>query len=260
MAQIFRTNPKRLGEFLITAGVVTEKDIHDALAEKEKTGEMLGEILVRKELASERDVAEVISAQFSVPFIDVDQFDISMDAFNMIDTELMEKHCFVPLDKLGGVLLVAMGGVLTGEVTDEIESNCGCSLQVVVSTAGAVRAAVESQKRRSQLEASQTEQLRSRETSAEDIEEDVEVELLGASENLSEDLAETEDAQITREIERQLAEMGGDDAAGEVRQIITSAEEADESEPDKPSKQSHAKKTESDDDDLFDPSIIKPSE
>jgi len=260
MAQIFRTDPKRLGEFLISAGVVTKADIQQALAEKGKTGELLGEVLVRKGLASERDVAEVISAQFSIPFIEVDQFDISMDAFAAVDTELMEKYCFVPLDKLGDVLLIAMGGVLGKAVTDEIESKCGCSLQVVVSTATAVRAAIESQKRRRLLETGAAKKQQSEEALRDGIEEDVEIELLVASDSRPKDLAETEDAQIAREIERQLAEMGGDEAANEVERMPTSPQEEGDFQTAAPPEEPASRKTDSNDDDLFDPHVIKPGE
>jgi len=276
MANIFRTNPKRLGEFLISAGVVSEEDINKAVAEKKESGGLLGEVLVQMDAASERDIAEVISAQFSIPFIDVDQYDISSEAFSKLDAELMKEHCFIPLDKLGEVLLIAMGGVLSQAVAEKIEKECSCALQVVVSTAGAVRSAIETQVRRSRMgsappeEAAQDDKL----AGVGEIEEDVEVELLNASGDASEDLAESEDAQIAREIEKQLKELGGDEAAAlmqmeqDVQQQIEQAVTEDGDEADtsvskkdkttRPAKKSKSARKIHPDDDFFDPSVIKP--
>jgi hypothetical protein len=44
MSNIFRTNPKRLGEFLVNSGIVNQKQIEEALREQKKSHLLLGEI------------------------------------------------------------------------------------------------------------------------------------------------------------------------------------------------------------------------
>ena len=44
---------KKIGECLIQAGLITEEDLQIALAEHKKTGERVGAVLVRLNLATE---------------------------------------------------------------------------------------------------------------------------------------------------------------------------------------------------------------
>ena len=46
---------------------------------------------------------------------------------------MMRKFQFVPLDSLGNVLVIAMGGLLTEDVLKEIETQTGCTLQIFIT-------------------------------------------------------------------------------------------------------------------------------
>ena len=48
---------KKIGECLIQAGLITEDDLRAALAEHKRTGERLGVVLVRMNLATEKQIA-----------------------------------------------------------------------------------------------------------------------------------------------------------------------------------------------------------
>src|SRR5262249_2147395 len=58
-----------LGALLIAEGLVTKEQLYGALAEGTRTGERLGEVLIRRALASEEDVARVLSEQFELPYL-----------------------------------------------------------------------------------------------------------------------------------------------------------------------------------------------
>ena len=49
---------KKLGECLIQAGLITDEDLHNALVEHKRSGERLGVVLVRMNLATERQIAK----------------------------------------------------------------------------------------------------------------------------------------------------------------------------------------------------------
>jgi len=233
MANIFRTSPKRLGEFLVSSGIAEEKDINKALEERSQSGELLGEILVRMGSANERDIAEVISAQYSFPFIDVGQYDIAPEAFSCLDPELMEKHCLVPLDKFGDLLLVAIGGVLEQEAIEEVEKDCGCGLQVVVSTAQSVRDAIKSQSYRAKVLGGQGQRAETEESleSLDALDQDVEIELVKTSaDDEDEDVELVASAEDGNEMDIDLIKPEADEV--DVELVGTDEEESDKTSQD----------------------------
>jgi len=59
----------KIGQMLITKGLITREQLETALEEQSKTGELLGVILVRKCFLGEEDFLKVLSEQFNIPFI-----------------------------------------------------------------------------------------------------------------------------------------------------------------------------------------------
>ena len=54
---------KKIGECLIQAGLITEDDLQTALAEHKRTGERVGVVLVRMNLATEKQIAKALAFQ-----------------------------------------------------------------------------------------------------------------------------------------------------------------------------------------------------
>lgn len=63
-----QTLPKaRMGDMLVTAGVMTEKQLQWALENQKTSFKRLGEVLVDASLASEDDIAEARALQMEIP-------------------------------------------------------------------------------------------------------------------------------------------------------------------------------------------------
>ena len=58
------------GALLMEAGLVTREQLFQALAEGTRTGERLGEVLVRHSLTSEHDIARMLSQQFQLSLLE----------------------------------------------------------------------------------------------------------------------------------------------------------------------------------------------
>ena len=54
---------KKIGECLIQAGLISETDLQIALAEHKRTGDRLGAVLVRMNLATEKQIAKALAHQ-----------------------------------------------------------------------------------------------------------------------------------------------------------------------------------------------------
>ena len=62
--------PKRLGEMLVDAGLLTAEQVGSLIEEARMENVRLGELLVTKGLVTQQDIAMVLSLQLNVPLID----------------------------------------------------------------------------------------------------------------------------------------------------------------------------------------------
>lgn len=142
MANLQRMTTKRLGEIMTHSGLISSEQLDEVLADQKK-GQPLGELLVDRGYVTERDVAEVIATQFGLPYLSPKQYYASADVTKLLPVELMKKHGFVPIDKMGSILTIVISGPLGSELMSEIEKTTGCTLEVYVGTTSEVNEAIE---------------------------------------------------------------------------------------------------------------------
>ena len=92
MANISRMTTKRLGEILVDQGLLTPDQLMEALAERKKTGELLGQILIRKGAISETDVARAQAIQFSVPYLPASAYEINPEVAALFPMDFLQKN------------------------------------------------------------------------------------------------------------------------------------------------------------------------
>ena len=143
MVRITRMTKKRLGELLRDEGLVNEAQIEEALGEQRKSGELLGEVLVRLGYVTETDIAQTIVTQFGLPYIAVKQYYLADEVIKLFPERLMRQHQFIPLDKIGNVITIAVGGLLNFDILSELESMASAKIQVFVSTWSEIKATID---------------------------------------------------------------------------------------------------------------------
>jgi len=60
---------KKIGEILIEAGKVSERDIDRALLAQREMGERIGQVLIKLGLVSELDMIQALSQQLDIPVL-----------------------------------------------------------------------------------------------------------------------------------------------------------------------------------------------
>jgi type IV pilus assembly protein PilB len=134
---------RRLGGILMSEGLVTPEQITEALEKQKETGNLLGEILVELGYITENNLVKTLSMQFQFPFISPMNYEISKEVLELVPAEMMYRHLFIPLDKFGNILTVAMGGLLEEEVVQEIKKLTGCDVRIYISPPSLVRRALQ---------------------------------------------------------------------------------------------------------------------
>lgn len=139
MVNIAKITKKRLGELLVAEGLITNEQIEEALKEQQKTGMLLGEVLVKLGDVTEYDIAGALAAQFGLPYIDTSRYNITKEVFGLLPLDFIRTNQLVPLDKIGNILTVVVSGPLSEKVFEEIEKKTSSELYLFVSTVSQIR-------------------------------------------------------------------------------------------------------------------------
>jgi hypothetical protein len=142
MADLEKITKKRLGELLVAEGIVSQEQVAEALRIQEKTGEMVGEALVKAGYTTETEIAKVLCTQFAKPFVKATRYDISKDVAKLLPPRLLIEHNFIPLDRFGSLLIIAMGGLLDAQTLAEVQKLSGLEVEIYIATASDVRQAL----------------------------------------------------------------------------------------------------------------------
>lgn len=98
----------RLGDRLIRAGRIGQRDLDHALAAQKEMGGLLGRVLVRLGLVSEHDLARELSAQLGVPLVLGDDYPAVLPVLDSVQPDFLAAHQICPLSLDDDTLVVAM--------------------------------------------------------------------------------------------------------------------------------------------------------
>lgn len=126
----------KLGELLLYAGKINNEQFEAVLEEQKNSSnsKKIGEILVEKGLVSAKDIVEALEYQLGFPRVDLTRFQINTDAISMIPESLARKYKVIAIDEKEDKLVVAMADPLNIFAIDDIKLYTKMELQPVVAT------------------------------------------------------------------------------------------------------------------------------
>ncbi|MDQ2700683.1 MAG: hypothetical protein M3Y23_05075, partial [Actinomycetota bacterium] len=113
--------PPRLGEQLAGRGLVTEKQLGEAVAEQQQSGGRIGEVLVHGGALEEQALLRVLSEQLHLPMIDLTEFDHTQAPREVIPEPLARRLHIVPIAVDGRNVFIAVPDALSDDAKAEIE-------------------------------------------------------------------------------------------------------------------------------------------
>jgi len=143
MPRFQKTTNKQLGELLIERGIISRDQLNISIESQKKVGGLLGEILVEMNFATEKDIAQALTCQYGFPYLPLASYEVEEEILGAVPGALCDKHCLVPIDKIGKSLTLAMANPLNVHAIDDVEAVTGCSVQVFVSTTTEVKQYIE---------------------------------------------------------------------------------------------------------------------
>jgi type IV pilus assembly protein PilB len=133
----------RIGELLVQKNLLSPEQLERAQEEAKLTGSRVGLQLTKLGFIQEEELAEAISSQFSVPTINLDEFEIDPDVIKLIPEDVATKHTIVPVNRAGATLIMATSDPSNIFAIDDVKFLTGYNVEVVVAAEEAIRRAIE---------------------------------------------------------------------------------------------------------------------
>jgi len=98
----------RLGELMLSRGLISMEDLERGLQAQRSTGRRLGETLVDLGVVSRLDLARVLADQLGVPFADLEARPPDVMVAGLIGGEVARRYRAIPVERWGDQLVIAM--------------------------------------------------------------------------------------------------------------------------------------------------------
>ncbi|MBI5534674.1 MAG: type IV-A pilus assembly ATPase PilB [Deltaproteobacteria bacterium] len=136
-------NTTRLGELLVREKLISLQQLRQAQDEQKKAGSNLGYALAKLGYLSEGEMTNFLSAQYRVPAINLDEYEIDPEVLKLVSKEVCEKHRIIPVSRTGSTLIVAMSDPTNLNAIDDIKFLTAFNVEPVVGSENAIAAAIE---------------------------------------------------------------------------------------------------------------------
>ena len=137
------TKPPSLGLVLIEQGVLRADQLNQALSEQRRTGELLGRMLVAMDLVSEEQVAQALSRQFNLPFVDLRRYDAQPEVVRLLPEAQARRFGAVVLEDRGESFLVGVVDPTNLRAHDELAQALKRPLDLAVITHDQLQATID---------------------------------------------------------------------------------------------------------------------
>lgn len=129
-----RLGYRRLADALKERGLVDPKAVDEALEFAHQGGALFGEVLVGTNQISDWDLCRLVCEVFQLPFVPLDRVHPDPAASEGIDPSFLVKHGLVPLCRHGGLLTVALPGIVPADVLGMLSAQSDLAVLPVVGT------------------------------------------------------------------------------------------------------------------------------
>ena len=134
----------RLGDLLVSSGVITEEQLELALRmqKEEMHGKRLGTVLIESGIITENQLIETLQMQLGVEFIDLNNTAIPPEMAQVLPKNIAKKHMVIPVKVVRNELYLAMVDPLNFITIEEVQSATRKKVIPVIATTAAMERAV----------------------------------------------------------------------------------------------------------------------
>jgi len=125
---------KKLGEILVEGGLLTQKQLEEALPFQKKSNLKLGQFLVREGIVNESQIVDLVSNQLRLEKYQPHEYSVDVQLAELLPADTAHKYQAAPLQKNGQLLTIAMMDPLDINALDAIELYTNCEVEAIICT------------------------------------------------------------------------------------------------------------------------------
>lgn len=134
---------QRLGQLLMRAGIITERQLTDALEVHNATGSPLGRVLVDLGYATQGAILSVMAAQIGIEYVNFAERKPDPNAVAVVPKELAERYVLMPVELDDSELFVAMADPQNVLALDDLRIITGFEIRPAISTKDDILSAIQ---------------------------------------------------------------------------------------------------------------------
>ncbi len=135
---------KRLGDYLVELGFITDEQLEVALREQKDKGGKLGSILIQLGILSEDILLAILGKQSGVSYVSLSEYgEIPAEAIQAVPETIAKNQMLMPIKKEGNLLTIAIADPLNVFATDDLKLLTGCDIRMVVASDNEIKAALD---------------------------------------------------------------------------------------------------------------------
>ncbi len=133
----------RLGDLLVSSGVITAEQLNTALEEQKKEGKRLGTVLIDNKIITENQLIDTLQLQLGIEFIDLNSVNISPDMAKILPRNIAKKHMVIPVKLVHNELYLAMTDPLNFIALEEVTAATKKKVVPLIAGSAALERAVQ---------------------------------------------------------------------------------------------------------------------
>ncbi len=135
---------KKLGNLLSDVGIITEEQLHEALAEQKEHGGKLGQILMALGFITEDVLLTFLGKQCGVSYVNLSEYGkIEPSVIKSVPESVVRHQMLIPIDMDDETLTIAMSDPLNVFATDDLRLMTGRDIKVVIASEAEIKNAIE---------------------------------------------------------------------------------------------------------------------
>lgn len=133
----------RIGDLLVKKGRITEDQLFQVLFKQKESGKKLGSVLLDMGLVTERELIDALEEQIDTQYVDLGAFDLDLEAVHLIHESFAQANTCIAFKKENDVLYVAMTDPMDYLLTEDIQFMTSCRIEPFYATAREIKRAIQ---------------------------------------------------------------------------------------------------------------------
>ncbi len=132
----------RFGEGLVNKGLISLKQLQEAIQQQEQNKGTLAKYLVKLGFVKEKELLPLLEKYYGVPSIDLNSFQIDKNVVQLVSREVCERYQIIPISKGGDTLVVAFSDPSNLMIKDDLYFITRMKIRVVLASELSIEASI----------------------------------------------------------------------------------------------------------------------